>query len=237
MISILIPSKNEPYLEQTIADLKENATGEIEILAREDYGIGQRALTRELAREAKYDWIMKVDAHCSFGYGFDTKMLGVIDDKTILAPYMMVLDAETWTVKPEKKTSRYCFNTKFVMLYDQENDEHNPETMCLQGSCFMVSKKNYFDWNLDDPTLGSWGGQGVELGIKAFLNGGVCKTTKETYYAHMFRHTDAEFPYDRGDNPGKHATEELIKRYKDKVMPLVEKFGHPADWSLSTASS
>lgn len=237
MISVLIPSRNEKYLEQTKQDLLENAVGEVEVLSMEDPGIGQRATTNILALKAKGDIVMKCDAHCSFGYGWDREMLKSMDDKTMLAPYMMVLEPETWTVKPDKKTSRYCFNTDMVMLYDQETDELVPETMCLQGSCWMTTKYNYFAWNLGDESMGSWGGQGVELGIKAFLNGGVCKTTKNTYYAHMFRTTDADFPYDRGEEPGKFANQELIKRYKNKsIIPLIEKFNYPADWNLSTVA-
>jgi hypothetical protein len=78
--------------------------------------------------------------------------------------------------------------------------------------------------------LGSWGGQAAELGIRAYLNGGVCNSTKKTYYGHVFRHKDSEFPYQRGDNPGKFAIEELQRRYKDKIQGLLEKFNYPADW-------
>lgn len=230
MLSILIPTKNEPYLQRTIEDLKENAVGEIEILTEEDEGLGQRALTNKLARKAKGEWIMKTDAHCSFGYGFDQKILKDMDERTIMAPYMMVLDAENWTVKPEKKSSQFEFGTDFVMQYAEEQPYILSENMCLQGSCWVVSRETYFKWNVCDETLGSWGGQGVELGITAYLNGGRCMTTKETYYAHLFRHTKEDFPYDRGENPGKFATEELIRRHKDNIKGLVSKFNYPRDW-------
>lgn len=223
-LSILIPSKNEPYLEKTIEDLKSKITDDTEILWREDYGIGQRALTNELAREAKGEYLMKVDAHVSFSKGFDTALLSEIDNKTILAPLLLVLDPITWSVNGKKQMAQFIFKNNFVM---QHADGEVGETMCLQGSAWMISKENYFKWNVCDETLGSWGGQAVELGIAAHLNGGVCKTTDSAYYGHVFRHLDEEFPYDRGENPGKYATEELKRRYDDdpRIRELAMKFG------------
>lgn len=253
MISILIPARNEKYLQKTIEDILENATGDIEILLGMDgqqqvgfvdfkddkrlkahletHPIGQRAITNKLVEKAQGDFIMKVDAHCSFGYGFDQKMLKDMQKDWVLSPYMMVLDGDEWAVKPEKKSSQYVFGTNMVMEYGQEKAGLLNETMCLQGSCWMVSKGNYLKWELGEEEMGSWGGQGVELGIKAFLGGGTCMTTKETYYAHVFRTTDADFPYERGETPGKQANDELIKRYRNEtIRPLVEKFGYPLDW-------
>lgn len=222
-LSILIPSKNEPYLEKTIEDLKSKIRGDTEILWREDYGIGQRALTNELAREAKGEYVMKIDAHVSFSEGFDTALISEMEERMILAPILLVLDPITWSINGKKQMAQFRFDDNFVM---QHADGDVGETMCLQGSCWMISKENYFKWNVCDETLGSWGGQAVELGIKAWINGGICKTTRSAYYGHVFRHLNEEFPYDRGDNPGKFATEELKKRYQNdpKVLELINRY-------------
>lgn len=245
-LSILIPSKNEPYLQKTIDDIFEHAEGDFEVLIGLDEwdgdvhklpsprggklkyhgykkSVGQRRLTNELAREAKGEYVMKIDAHVSFSQGFDTALLSEIDNKTILAPLLLVLDPITWAVNGKKQMAQFRFDNNFVM---QHADGDVGETMCLQGSAWMISKENYFKWNVCDETLGSWGGQAVELGIKAYLNGGVCKTTRSAYYGHVFRHKDEEFPYDRGENPGKFATEELKRRYEDnpKVIELISKY-------------
>lgn len=232
-LSILIPSKNEPYLQQTVEDIERNKRGDTEVLwAEDDDGLGQRRLTTWLANEAKGEYIMKVDAHCSFAPGFDTVLLDLIDERTILAPILMPLDAQAWTINGKKQMKQFVFDTNFVM---QHADGEAGETMCLQGSAWMVSKANYFAWNLGDETLPSWGGQAVELGIKAFLNGGRCMTTDKTYYGHLFRHSDNEFPYDRGEHPGKQATEELKRRYKNiGIAPLIERFKYPADWTVDS---
>lgn len=227
-LSIVIPSKSEPYLEKTVQDLWEHSEAETEVLFEEDTGIGQRMTTNNLVKRAQGKYIMKVDAHCSFSQGFDKKLLAIIDDKTILAPLLLPLDAEQWVINGHKQMAQFVFDTNFVMQHVKGDAG---ETMCLQGSAWMVSKDNYWAWNLGDESMPSWGGQGTELGIKAFLNGGRCMTTAEAYYGHLFRHEDKDFPYERGESPGKAAIEELKRRYLNKsIAPLIEKFNYPADW-------
>jgi len=228
-LSILIPSKNEPYLQKTIEDINKHAVTNPEVLFEEDTGLGQRGLTTKLASQAKGDVVMKVDAHCSFSHGFDLAILKQVDHRTIVAPLLLPLDGETWTVNGKKQMAQFAFDTNLVMQHVKGDVG---ETMCLQGSAWAVSRRNYFDWNLGDDTMPSWGGQGTELGIKAFLNGGRCLTIRDAWYGHVFRHSDSDFPYERGENPGKQANEELIKRYKNISMaPLIEKFKYPCDWS------
>lgn len=231
-ISVLITSKNEPYLAQTIEDIKANAKGTIEILAEEDDGRGQRAMLNKLAGQAKGKYLLKVDAHCSFGLGFDTIMLEDMDEATIMAPYLMPLDVEKWVVSHHNKMSSYVFDTNLVMHFAPNTDDLINDTMCLQGSCFLVSRETFFKWDLCDETLGSWGHQGVELGIKAWNNGGRCVTTKKTYYGHLFRHTELDFPYKRSQEAIDETHNKFIKKFKTKDIGwLIERFGYPVDWT------
>ena len=226
-LSIIIPSRKERYLYQTVEDIYKHREGNTEVIWGEDVDMGQRALTNHLVRFAKGKYVMKVDAHCSFMQGFDRIMMEEMDDKTILAPMMGVLYPENWNMG-SKLTRRYKFGKDFVMVYDEEDG--NEETMCLQGSAWMIERENYWKWNVCDESLGSWGGQAVELGIAAHINGGRCKTTNNAFYGHVFRHTDEEFPYDRGEKPGQFATKELKKRYENdpRIAKLAKKFG--VDW-------
>lgn len=250
-LSILIPTRSGQYIQQTVEDLLYHSRAEILVgidglqefkgtipnhervrTYVHDVGIGQRAMTNLLAKEATGEYLLKVDSHCSFSQDFDMIMLEQMDARTILAPYLMPLDASAWSINGKKKMSRYCFDTNLVMQYDTENDEENPDTMCLQGSAWMVAKNTYWKWRLGDDAMPSWGGQGPELGIKAFLNGGRCKTTKQAYYGHMFKLKEEDFLYNRGPNPGKAANEQLRRMYLNKsIGPLIERFGYPADWT------
>lgn len=246
-LSIVIPSRSEPYLQKTIEDILEHSKESIEVLVGLDgeqfpflyldervdciaapQVVGQRSMTNLLVELSKGKYIFKVDAHCSFSQGFDRTLLEQMDDKTILAPMLLPLYGESWSINGKKQMKQFAFDSNLVM---QHVEGEAGETMCLQGSAWMVSKENYYNWNLGDESLGSWGGQGTELGVKAFLNGGRCMTTDKAYYGHVFRHGDSDFPYDRGDNPGKYANEQLKERYLNKsLMPLIEKFGFLCDW-------
>ena len=235
LLSILIPSRNEQYLQKTIEDINLHKEGDTEILWKEDYGIGQRALTNELAKLSTAKYIMKVDAHCSFSPGFDVEMIKAMDDNTIMAPYLLKLDAEKWKPLPHLPSSSFCFDTNLVFQYDRAKENPNElivETMSLQGSAWMMTRENYFKWNVDDPTLGSWGKQGTVLGIKAWLNGGVCKVNKNCFYSHLFRENEEAFPYQRNKEEIRTTADEVIKRFKNKsIEGLIRKFGLPANWT------
>lgn len=231
-ISILIPARNEKYLQQTIDDIERHIEADTEILVGDDTEpIGQRAMTNKLAQKAQGRYLMKVDAHCSFGKGFDRIMLEDIDDRTILAPLLLGLDAERWQPLQKPVSSAYYFDRDFVFQYHKEAENTEPfnETMCLQGSAWMVSRENYWNWNVCDESYGSWGWQGVELGIQAWLNDGRCATTKRTYYAHLFR---KDFPYERDDKQIAWAHNEIKRRFEGKVDGLVSKFRFPGDWAI-----
>jgi hypothetical protein len=229
-LSIIIPARNEQWLEKTVEDINQHAEGDFEVLVGNDVnGIGQRAMMNVLAKQATGDYIMKTDGHCSFSQGFDIKLLAEIDDKTILAPLLLPLDADNWTVNGKKQMAQFVFDENFVM---QHAEGDVGETMVHQGCCWVVSKENYWKWNLCDESFGSWGMQSLELGIKAYLNGGVCRTTRSAYVGHLFRHKDEEFPYPRGDNPGQFANKEMKRRYYNKsIAGLIKKFNYPCGWT------
>jgi hypothetical protein len=96
----------------------------------------------------------------------------------------------------------------------------------------LVKTDNYWAWRLCDTSLGSWGGQGVELGIKAFLNGGKCVTTKKTYYGHLFRTNEEDFPYKRQQAEIDKGHQAVLEKLKTKaIAPLIEKYNYPCDWT------
>lgn len=231
-LSIIIPTSQEKYLENTIEDIKRNAVTDPEILWQEDDGRGQRALCNLLAGKVQGEYIMKTDAHCSFGPGFDEILLRDIKDNEIVAPFLLPLDAERWVVSHHNKMANYVFDTELVMHHAQTERGMIVETMCLQGSCFMTSKRNWFEWGICDETLGSWGGQGVELGISAWNHQGRCVTNKNTYYGHLFRHQAAEFPYQRDEVKIKQGQELLKQKFLNQSIGwLVKKFNYPVDWT------
>lgn len=115
-LSVIVPSRNEMFLAQTIKNIVERKRGSTEVIAVcdgqwadppiEDHpdvtllyypeAIGQRAATNEAAKISRAKYIMKCDAHCSFDEGFDVKMMEVMQDDWTMVPIMYNLHAFNW---------------------------------------------------------------------------------------------------------------------------------------------
>lgn len=124
-VSILIPSRNEPFLPNTVADILAHATGDIEVIVVLDgywhttgdghtlalpddprltlihRGVarGMRAAINGAADIAKGDFLMKCDAHCMFAEGFDEVLQADCDQDWIVIPRRKRLDAENWGIQ------------------------------------------------------------------------------------------------------------------------------------------
>jgi hypothetical protein len=119
-LSIIIPSRNEMFLKQTIDDILKHSESNTEIISVLDgeypvepipdhpkltliqhfTSIGQRAASNEAASISTAKYLMKVDAHCSFDQGFDRKMIEKMEDDITMIPVMRNLHAFDW-VCPE----------------------------------------------------------------------------------------------------------------------------------------
>ena len=117
MISVLIPSRNEPFLLQTVSDLLLKSRGEIEIIVvldgywtepvddpRVHYihrgeALGMRAAINAAAALAKGEFLMKLDAHCMVDEGFDVKLAANCERNWVVIPRRKRLDAENWCVQ------------------------------------------------------------------------------------------------------------------------------------------
>lgn len=259
-LSILIPSRNEEFLQRTIQDIEEHIEGNTEILWEEDVEpIGQRALTNKLAQKSTAKYLMKVDAHSAFSQGFDVKMIADMEDNRVLIPAMLNLYAYDWVCEQGHRTyqskiskcptcgqsvhkeviwqpkhkpvmTNGCFDTNAVFQWnDPQPEVLKHQTMCIQGAGFMVTRENYWKWNLCDESFGSWGSHGVEISIKTWQNGGEVWATRNAWMAHLYRAED-EFPYQRDMEQVKRANEMGKKLLTKDIAWLVEKFNYPADW-------
>lgn len=115
-LSILIPSRNEMFLAQTVENILANIRGNTEVIvildgAWADPGvpdapnltvvyhhesIGQRAAINEAARLSNAKYVMKIDAHCLIDEGMDVKMMAEMKDNWTMVPTMYNLHAFDW---------------------------------------------------------------------------------------------------------------------------------------------
>jgi len=225
-VTVIIPARNEVYLQRTIENVLENARGEIEVIAicdgywpdppiKDDPRVniihhteprGQRQSINEAARVAKSKFIMKLDAHCAVDEGFDVKLIADCEYEWTVIPRMYNLDHETWLPKTHKRTD-YMFigwndKNELRSLYytGQEwkkwhhKEEEIGDTMGCMGPCFFMHKDRFWELGGCDEDHGSWGQQGIEVALKAWLSGGRMVVNKKTWFAHWFR-GGIGFPY------------------------------------------
>lgn len=149
--------------------------------------------------------------------------------------------------KPRHRTpnsTSYRFDSMLHFQYFNEWKEKQEgdlvESMSLQGSFFMCTRKRYWDLELCDESWGSWGQQGSEVAIKTWLSGGRVIINKRTWYAHLFRTQPGfSFPYSQSGKAQQRARDicnDVFKNNKwDKqVRPLswlVEKFWPVPGWT------
>jgi group I intron endonuclease len=153
-----------------------------------------------------------------------------------------------WIAKNNPQSNSYCFDSEPHFQYFNEYTKRPEskaqgkltETMSLQGSCFMLSRENYFKWNVCDESFGSWGSQGIEVACKTWLMGGRVIVDHFVWYAHLFRTQggDFGFPYpingNQVDKAKKYAREIFFEnKLSGQIKPLswlIEKFWPMPGW-------
>lgn len=126
LTSIIIPSRNEKYLTQTIQSLLKNAGETIEIIVVLDgywceaheivddkrviyiHFSEPRGMRNAINRGvdlAQGEFILKTDAHCLFAKGYDVELKKSCDDTMVVVPRRYALDVTTWDreVRTDKK--------------------------------------------------------------------------------------------------------------------------------------
>ena len=116
MLSIAIPSKTEKFLDRTIMDVLEKATGEIEIypildgydceriddprvhyiVLPTDGRMQKRHGINEMVKQCHGEYVMSLDAHCMMAKGFDEQLAKDHQPNWVQVPQRRRLDAENW---------------------------------------------------------------------------------------------------------------------------------------------
>lgn len=139
LVSILIPSRNEPYLKHTILDLLTKAKGKIEIIAVldgywpkadeivEDPRVtythfseakGMRNAINSAAAVSKGEFLMKLDAHCMLSEGYDEVLKANCEYDWVVVPRRYALDVDKWQIE-ERTDKKYPIDYMFL-----SNDLH-----------------------------------------------------------------------------------------------------------------
>jgi glycosyltransferase involved in cell wall biosynthesis len=136
LVSIIIPSRNEIFLQKTILDILSKAKGEIEVIVvldgywptpqktefwltpaivedpRISYihlpaAMGMRNAINTGVAVAKGEYLLKCDAHCMFDEGFDIVLAADCDKNWVVVPRRKRLDVEKWQLETGKPDVDY----------------------------------------------------------------------------------------------------------------------------------
>ncbi len=127
MLSVIIPSRNERFLDPTVRDVLAKAAGPIEVVVVLDgywpdpplpadkrivqlhfgQARGMRPALNAAAEVANGEYLMKLDAHCMVAESFDVALAADCEEDWVVVPRQYRLDAENWTAK--KHDSDYWY--------------------------------------------------------------------------------------------------------------------------------
>ena len=231
-VSIIIPARKEPYIRETLRDVMGNAVGDIEVILVLDGDVpdyelpedkrlrvyynskpmGLRPCLNAAIDVAKGKYILKVDAHCTIGEGWDKILKADCEDNWIVVPRRYWFDAPTWSItdRPLVDAMRYPYPFKPVYRprltcrpWPERAEEYEDEMlitdMGYQGSMWFMQREHWHrigGMNPDDG-YGTFGEEPQELGLKTQLGPweGEVMRNKKTWYAHWSKpmehwHTD-----------------------------------------------
>ncbi len=162
MLTVVIPSKTERFLQRTIQDVLEKATGDIEILPIVDgyYPPKEEIVTDPRVRyihlpaqpysqkrhginlaisQAKGEYVMSLDAHCMMAKGFDTQLAKDHQPNWVQIPRRNRLDAENWSLQPQSD-NRPPIDYEYIMFPPLANDH------AIHG--FKWDERTLSNWNV-----------------------------------------------------------------------------------------
>lgn len=227
-VSIILPSRNEQFLYKTTKDLLEKAKGDVEIIVVLDgyweekdkiidrdnviylhkgTAEGMRAGINSAVAISTGEYLMKLDAHCMVGEGFDEILKADHQPDWVQIPRRKRLDAEKWEIQDVGKPDIDYMYLSFPddpadfggaglngKVWDEKNNDPKlkdkllDETMSGQGSCWFMTRE-YFDWLelMDEENYGTFWNEMQEIGLKCQLSGGKLMRNKKTWYAHLHK--------------------------------------------------
>lgn len=226
-LSIIMPAYKEPFLQRTIDSVLETSElgDQMEIIVswdgpefvephddhprvravQLDENRGMRATINAGIEAAQGEFILKLDAHCLVGPGFDRIMVENCEKNWVATPRKYSLNDELW----ERNMRRPCkdsYYLEFPILgrngyglapatcrewrrRQLGNGENIVDTMSFEGSCWIADREYFLGCvgYLDDrmTTYGKFHSESIEIALSYWLDGGEVKTITKTWYAHL----------------------------------------------------
>lgn len=223
MVTVIIPARNERFLPQTVRDLLKNGADVEVIVVLDGYwehnlpyedkrlkvihrgkARGMRDGINSAAAIAHGEWLMKCDAHCMFGEGYDWILADECADNWVVIPRRYSLDAENWQRADKEPIDAMHYFYPYAHPDDlglhgrpwmQRGRERKEvlidEDVTFQGSCWFMHKDHFHKrvGGLSEVGYETFMGEPQEIGFKTQLGAweGKVVRNKKTWYAHLHK--------------------------------------------------
>jgi len=142
-VSVLIPSRKERWLNQTLADVFGKAAGDVEAVVCHDgiwpdelppenakliqfhpgRNVGMRAGINMAARIAQGEYLMKLDGHCQLGEGYDAILKADCAPNWVMIPRRYSIEVGTpeepkWELRTDKVVDYHYLSYPFLRKND-----------------------------------------------------------------------------------------------------------------------
>ncbi|PAV79430.1 hypothetical protein WR25_10624 [Diploscapter pachys] len=147
------------------------------------------------AEQASGEVLIFLDAHSEANYGWLPPLLDPIaeDYRTVVCPFVDVIDCETYELRPQDEGARgsfdWAFNYKRLPLTkkDRANPTHPFPSPVMAGGYFAISKKWFWELGGYDEGLDIWGGEQYELSFKIWQCHGRMVDAPCSRVGHIYR--------------------------------------------------
>lgn len=167
-LTVIIPSRNEIFLQKTIQELLTKSKEDIEIIAildgywppsneivndpRVNYlhrGVshGMRNGINSGVAIAKGKYIMKIDGHCMVDEGFDVKLKADCEPNWVVIPRRKRLDAENWCIQDVGKPD---IDYEYLSFPDNPSDFGGPGLNGTQWNSRSIERLNDPKYLIDE---------------------------------------------------------------------------------------
>lgn len=221
MLSIIIPARNEKYLDKTVKDILAKAKGEVEVIVVLDgadanrlegvkyiyhpEAIGMKYSINEAVAISSGEYLMKLDAHCIVAPGFDLQLITDHQPNWIQIPrrHPVLEDAwlpnlESWIdyeywIWPPRYPNTSLHGFRWPQRGEERKDILIDDTLTFQGSCWFMTKDwwNKMDFMNDEGYNQLHAQEAAYIGTATWMAGGRVVVNKKTWYAHLFKSKQA----------------------------------------------
>lgn len=152
MLSVIIPSRSDQYLQQTVSDLLGKAEGDIEVIVVYDgrwpekpltddprlvqvhHGVihdnyGMRASINAGVNISRGEYLLIIDEQCMVDQGYDLKLAADCEDNWVVIPRRKRLDADNWVlIKDGRRDIDYmAVEYPYAKPFDKTQGLHGAE--------------------------------------------------------------------------------------------------------------